>query len=190
MNQGRLGTVEQQRPSLTLTGDHDDSTAQAQGLLKDLFTTRMLTTARGRFLVSVLSVGARTTRGDDPRQRTRLARLFSDDLERFRIPRRRAGRIRAVLRHRTHTGDRGCLLSELPPQDKQRWAEIAGTRFAMPGLYIYGRHDPVIIPEFTPHLDDVFDDIRLEQLEASHFVPEEKPAEVASLIRAFVEQNA
>ena len=70
--------------------------------------------------------------------------------------------------------------------DMARWRELAGTRFAMPGLYIHGVKDPVIVPEYTRHLDDVFDDIRLETLEAAHFVQEEKPAEVAALIRGFV----
>lgn len=73
--------------------------------------------------------------------------------------------------------------------DTRRWTALAGTKFTMPGLYILGRHDPVIIPEFTHHLEDVFDDIRLEQLEAAHFVQEERPAEVAELIGGFAQQN-
>ncbi|GAB3683602.1 alpha/beta fold hydrolase [Salinisphaera aquimarina] len=71
-------------------------------------------------------------------------------------------------------------------QDVKRWQEIAGTRLPMPSLYIYGRHDPVIIPEFTHHLDDVFDDIRLEELDAAHFVAEEQPDAVAGLLRDFL----
>lgn len=70
--------------------------------------------------------------------------------------------------------------------DMARWRALAGTRFPMPGLYIYGNKDPVILPEYTHHLDDVFDDIRLEELTAAHFVQEEKPAEVAALIRDFL----
>lgn len=69
--------------------------------------------------------------------------------------------------------------------DVERWAALAGTQFAMPGLYIHGRHDPVIIPEFTRHLDDVFHDIRLESLDAAHFVQEERPAKVADLVGGF-----
>ena len=71
-------------------------------------------------------------------------------------------------------------------QDTARWAELAGTRFAMPGLYIHGRHDPVIIPAFTQYLEDVFDSVRLESLDAAHFVQEERPAEVAALIDDFL----
>jgi pimeloyl-ACP methyl ester carboxylesterase len=73
--------------------------------------------------------------------------------------------------------------------DMARWRSLAGARFQMPGLYIYGNKDPVILPEFTHHLDDVFDDIRLEELVAAHFVQEEKPAEVAALIREFVKEK-
>ena len=85
-----------------------------------------------------------------------------------------------------HTPATGAAYYRCYKADTARWAEIAGTRFAMPGLYIYGRHDPVIIPAFTQHLDDVFDDIRLEELDAAHFVQEERPREVAALIRDFL----
>lgn len=70
--------------------------------------------------------------------------------------------------------------------DMQRWMALAGARFEQPALYIHGRHDPVIIPEFTQYLEDVFDDVRLDSLEAAHFVQEERPAEVAGLIRGFL----
>lgn len=85
-----------------------------------------------------------------------------------------------------HTPATGAAYYRCYKQDTARWAELAGKRFAMPGLYIYGEHDPVIIPAFTEYLDDVFDDIRLEKLDAAHFVQEERPAEVAALIDGFV----
>jgi len=86
-----------------------------------------------------------------------------------------------------HTPATGAAYYRVYKQDMQRWAEIAGRRLPMPTLYIYGRHDPVIIPEFTEHLDDVFDDVRLENLDAAHFVAEEQPQAVADLIRGFIE---
>lgn len=70
--------------------------------------------------------------------------------------------------------------------DMQRWMALAGTRFSQPALYIHGRHDPVIVPEFTHYLDDVFDNLQLEPLDASHFVQEERPYEVAELIHGFI----
>lgn len=86
-----------------------------------------------------------------------------------------------------HTPATGAAYYRVYKQDMRRWAEIAGTRLSMPTLYIHGRHDPVIIPEFTEHLSDVFDDVRLESLDAAHFVAEEQPQAVADLIRGFVE---
>lgn len=84
----------------------------------------------------------------------------------------------------------GANLYRCYKQDTQRWRQLAGTRFAQPGLYIYGRHDPVIIPEFTQHLDDVFDAVEVIELDAAHFVQDEKPAEVTQLIRQFVQHIA
>ncbi|MDT0634702.1 alpha/beta hydrolase [Spectribacter hydrogenoxidans] len=84
-----------------------------------------------------------------------------------------------------HTATTGANYYRTYKTDRARWAELAGRRFAMPGLYIHGRHDPVIVPEFTQHLDDAFDDIRLESLDAAHFVQEECPDQVAELIGTF-----
>lgn len=85
-----------------------------------------------------------------------------------------------------HTPTTGANMYRCYKQDMARWAELAGTRFAMPGLYIHGYKDPVIIEPYTEHLDDVFDDIRLERIEAAHFVQEEQPAQVAALIKTFI----
>lgn len=86
-----------------------------------------------------------------------------------------------------HTATTGANLYRCYKQDMARWAELAGQKFAMPGLYIHGYKDPVIIPEYTEYLDDVFDDIRLERIEAAHFVQEEQPGQVARLIREFID---
>lgn len=85
-----------------------------------------------------------------------------------------------------HTATTGANMYRCYKQDMARWAELAGRKFAMPGLYIHGYKDPVIIPEYTEYLDDVFDDIRIARVEAAHFVQEEKPVEVAELIRDFI----
>ncbi len=86
-----------------------------------------------------------------------------------------------------HTPATGAAYYRVYKQDMQRWSQLAGTRLATPTLYIHGRHDPVIIPAFTEHLDDVFDNVRLESLDAAHFVAEEQPEAVATLIRGFIE---
>jgi len=84
------------------------------------------------------------------------------------------------------TAETGANYYRAMRDDAKRWKSVAGTRFSMPALYIYGRRDPVVIPEFTHHLDDVFDDIRVETLPAGHFVAEELPDEFAALVRDFL----
>ena len=69
--------------------------------------------------------------------------------------------------------------------DAPHWAGLAGKRFSMPSLYIYGNEDSVIIPANITHLEDCFDSITVEQIKAAHFLQEEKPREVAELMNRF-----
>jgi len=71
------------------------------------------------------------------------------------------------------------------PLDAQHWATLAGKRFTMPSLYIYGNEDTVIIPANIMHLEDCFDSIEVVQVKASHFLQEEKPQEVAEAMNRF-----
>ncbi|HLR17715.1 MAG TPA: alpha/beta hydrolase [Alcanivoracaceae bacterium] len=72
-------------------------------------------------------------------------------------------------------------------EDAKRWATLSGHRWAMPSLYIYGNKDEVIIPEYLNHIEDCFDDIRVEQVDAGHFLHEEKPEEVAGHLNQFLD---
>lgn len=66
--------------------------------------------------------------------------------------------------------------------DAQRWRELRGHRFPMPTLLLWGVHDPVVIPEFLTGHEDCFDDVRVKRIEASHFLQEERPAEVGKAL--------
>lgn len=69
--------------------------------------------------------------------------------------------------------------------DAKHWAALAGKRFSMPTLYIYGEEEITIVPENLNHLEDCFDSIQVEKLRAGHFIQEELPQEVAQLINRF-----
>ncbi len=69
--------------------------------------------------------------------------------------------------------------------DAQHWATLVGKKFPMPSLYIHGKLDSVIIPEFLHHIEDGFESIKVESVEAAHFLQEEKPREVAALMNDF-----
>jgi haloacetate dehalogenase len=69
--------------------------------------------------------------------------------------------------------------------DAQRWAGLAGKKFPMPALYIYGLEEITIVPENLNHLEECFESIRVEKLQAGHFIQEEKPREVADLMNRF-----
>ncbi len=70
--------------------------------------------------------------------------------------------------------------------DIKRWATLADHVWPMPGLYIYGNKDPVIIPETLNHIETCFRQIQVEQIEAGHFVQEEQPERVAACLGAFL----
>ncbi|WP_328188232.1 alpha/beta fold hydrolase [Marinobacter sp. OP 3.4] len=71
--------------------------------------------------------------------------------------------------------------------DTKRWAALSGHKWSMPSLYIYGNKDRVIIPEYLNHIEDCFESIRVEQVDAGHFLQEEKPEEVAGHMNGFLQ---
>lgn len=70
-------------------------------------------------------------------------------------------------------------------EDAKRWATLAEHIWSMPSLYIYGNKDRVIIPEYLLHIEDCFRDLKVVQVEAGHFLQEEKPEEVAKHMNDF-----
>ncbi|WP_404365990.1 alpha/beta fold hydrolase [Marinobacter sp.] len=71
--------------------------------------------------------------------------------------------------------------------DAQRWATMEGHVWPMPSMYIYGKRDRIIIPEYLNHIEDCFDSIQVEQIEAGHFLQEEEPDKVAERLNGFLE---
>jgi len=79
--------------------------------------------------------------------------------------------------------------------DGQRWYQLfllyagyvdgVARKFPMPPLYIYGNLDSVVIPEYLTGIEAWFDSIQVAELDAAHFVQEEKPVEVAQLLNDF-----
>jgi pimeloyl-ACP methyl ester carboxylesterase len=58
----------------------------------------------------------------------------------------------------------------------------------MPGLFIYGVKDVVIVPEYLIDMDKCFaQGVDIVKLDAGHFVQDELPMDVANAINAFVE---
>ncbi|HET56806.1 MAG TPA: alpha/beta hydrolase [Deltaproteobacteria bacterium] len=71
-------------------------------------------------------------------------------------------------------------------RDNKHWAELAGTKFPMPSLYIYGNKDIVIIPQYLNHIESCFDDVKVVEVDAGHFLQEERPETVAALLNDFL----
>jgi haloacetate dehalogenase len=70
--------------------------------------------------------------------------------------------------------------------DAKRWATLAGVKFSMPTLYVYGNADVVVIPEYLNHIEDCFDSITVVQINAEHFVQEQEAEAVAASLNDFL----
>jgi len=71
-------------------------------------------------------------------------------------------------------------------EDAKRWATLAGHRYPMPSLLVWGMRDPVVLPEYLNHHEDCFDDVRVVRLQAGHFLQEEQPEAVAHALDEFL----
>lgn len=71
-------------------------------------------------------------------------------------------------------------------EDAKRWAGLADHVWPMPALYVYGNKDPVIIAAYLNNIENCFEQIEVKEVEAGHFVHEEKPEEVAGYLNSFL----
>ncbi len=71
-------------------------------------------------------------------------------------------------------------------EDRKRWDALAGVKFSMPSLYVYGNKDVVIIREFLNHIEECFRDIRVVEVETEHYLHEEQPGAVADILNRFL----
>ncbi|OLS15605.1 MAG: hypothetical protein RBG13Loki_0758, partial [Promethearchaeota archaeon CR_4] len=46
-----------------------------------------------------------------------------------------------------------------------------------------------VIPEYLQHIEDYFDQIKVESIQAHHFVQDEKPKEVAAWMNNFLQAH-
>ena len=72
--------------------------------------------------------------------------------------------------------------------DSQRWMTLSKTKFSQPSLLIYGDQDPFLIPDFYDGYENCFENVSRVDLPGGHFIQDERPAEVAREIDAFLSQ--
>jgi haloacetate dehalogenase len=89
---------------------------------------------------------------------------------------------------RANTPATGASYYRILSQDQAHWTQLvmSGKRFTMPSLFIYGNKDSVVIPANINYLSNCFDSITVQQIAAAHFVVDEKPQEVATLLNNFL----
>jgi haloacetate dehalogenase len=71
-------------------------------------------------------------------------------------------------------------------EDVKHWITLAGKKHPMPMLYIYGKRDVVIIPEYLKYFEDCFEDFQIVEVDAGHFVQDEEPEIVGNALLAFL----
>ena len=134
-----------------------------------------------QYVVAAPGVGARLLRSGRQRLLRRIIRGFSsprttwtdDDLDVY------ADRMREPARARAASSlYRGLILPELVRIARGAYRD---QRLTTPTVILCGADDPVMRPEFLGGYEDHADDLTIEVVpNASHFIPEEQPAEVAA----------
>lgn len=74
-------------------------------------------------------------------------------------------------------------------EDFSRWKTYQDQKFQMPTKMIYGNLDPVIIKEYLIDIESCFVDISIIELDTGHFIVDEKPEEVAAIMKEFLKKD-
>lgn len=79
--------------------------------------------------------------------------------------------------------------AQIPPQDLPPWDPDA-LRITMPHLLLWGMNDVALLPEARSGLEDFCDSLKVVEFpDADHWIPHQKPVEVARAIAAFCAEN-
>jgi haloacetate dehalogenase len=67
--------------------------------------------------------------------------------------------------------------------DAKRWSTLRDYVQPMPTLLLWGMHDPIVVPEFLTHFESCFASARVVEVDASHFLIEERSGVVGPELR-------
>lgn len=71
-------------------------------------------------------------------------------------------------------------------KDRMRWKKFEGQVIDIPTKIIHGVLDPVIIAAYLHGVEDYFSNIEITRLKGGHFIVDEQPKEVGTVIRDYL----
>lgn len=75
------------------------------------------------------------------------------------------------------------------PEDDRAWREDRERVLELPTLWIHGKKDPFVVPDYLDRLPERLPRVRVERFETcGHWVPEERPERTAGVLEAFLDE--